>query len=308
MEMEKYKGHLALLSAAILFGLMSPIGKSALEQGITGMGLATFRMTGGALCFWLASLLGPRESVERRDLVRLFFAGLLGVACNQGCFTYGLSLTSPINASIITTTAPIITLIVAAIYLKEPVTGKKILGVFLGSIGALILILSSQRSTGSREGNIAGDLLCLAAQASFSFYLAIFKDLIARYQIFTLMKWMFTFAALCILPVSYTEVAGIDFAHVPTSSWACVAYVVLGGTFLAYILMIMGQKRLRPTVISMYNYVQPIVGTTVSIWLGLGTFGWTKAAAVVLVFLGVYIVTQSKSRAQVLAEEARRKD
>ena len=277
MAIQKYKGHLALLGAAIMWGLMSPIGKTALENGISGLSLATFRMTGGAICFWIASIFAPKEQVKPHDLMMLFFAGLLGIVLNQGCFTFGLSLTSPIDASIVTTTAPIATMIVAAIYLKEPVTGKKVIGIFLGSIGALTLILSSQ-------------------------------GLISRYNIFTLMKWMFTYAAICFIPFSYHEVSTIHFHEISTSTWACVAYVIVGGTFLAYILMMIGQKTLRPTVISMYNYVQPIVGTSVSILLGMGTFGIAKGIAVALVFTGVYIVTQSKSREQMLAEQAAKKE
>ena len=297
MAIQKYKGHLALLGAAIMWGLMSPIGKTALENGISGLSLATFRMTGGAICFWIASIFAPKEQVKPHDLMMLFFAGLLGIVLNQGCFTFGLSLTSPIDASIVTTTAPIATMIVAAIYLKEPVTGKKVIGIFLGSIGALTLILSSQGSTDGKGGSIPGDLLCLLAQISFSFYLAIFK-----------LKWMFTYAAICFIPFSYHEVSTIHFHEISTSTWACVAYVIVGGTFLAYILMMIGQKTLRPTVISMYNYVQPIVGTSVSILLGMGTFGVAKGIAVALVFTGVYIVTQSKSREQMLAEQAAKKE
>ena len=231
----------------------------------------------------------------------LFFAGLLGIVFNQGCFTFGLSLTSPIDASIVTTTAPIATMIVAAVYLKEPVTGKKVIGIFLGSIGALTLIMSSQGSTDSNAGSISGDLLCLAAQISFSFYLAIFKGLISRYNIFTLMKWMFTYAAICFIPFSYHEVSAVQFNEISPATWGCVIFVILGGTFFAYILMMIGQKTLRPTVISMYNYVQPIVASLIAVLWGMDTFGVMKGIAVALVFTGVYIVTQSKSRAQLEA-------
>lgn len=306
MAIKKYQAHLALLGAATLWGLMSPIGKTALETGISGLSLATFRMTGGAVCFWIASIFAPKEQVKPHDLMLLFFAGLLGIVCNQGCFTFGLSLTSPINASIVTTTLPIVTMIMAAIFMKEPVTEKKVIGIFLGSIGALALILSSRGSANGKEGNIVGDLLCLTAQISFAFYLAIFKNLIVRYNIFTLMKWMFTYAAICFIPFSYHEVSAIHFSEISTLTWGCVSFVILGGTFFAYILMMIGQKTLRPTVISMYNYVQPIVGTSVSILMGMGTFGIVKGLAVVLVFMGVYIVTKSKSREQLLAEEAKK--
>ncbi|MGL5272907.1 MAG: DMT family transporter, partial [Phocaeicola sp.] len=146
-------------------------------------------------------------------------------------------------------------------------------------------------------------LFCLIAQISFSFYLAIFKGLIGKYNVFTLMKWMFTYATICFIPFSYNDFTKVDFAALSTSTWWCIAYVVLAATFLAYVLMMVGQKALRPTVVSMYNYVQPIVSTTVSILIGIGTFGIAKGIAVGLVFSGVYLVTQSKSREQLLAEK-----
>ena len=303
MNIQKYQAHLALLGSAILWGLMAPVGKTAMENGISGISLATFRMTGGAICFWLASFFAKKERVQSKDLLLLFFAALFGIVCNQGCFTFGLSITSPINASIITTTAPIATMIIAALYLKEPITGKKVTGVLLGSIGALILILNSTKTASGREGNIWGDLLCLTAQVSFSCYLVFFKGLISRYSVFTLMKWMFTYAALIFIPCSFHEVSSIHFFEVPSYAWYCVLFVILGGTFFSYILIMIGQKTLRPTVVSMYNYIQPIVGTSVSVLLGLGTFGLTKGIAVILVFTGVYIVTQSKSREQMLQEK-----
>ena len=144
MNVKVIRAHLALLGAASMWGLMSPMGKAAMEAGITGLSLATMRMIGGAVCFWIASLFAPKEKVSSHDLMLLFFAGLLGIVCNQGCFTFGLSLTSPIDASIVTTTMPIVTMILAALFLKEPVTPKKVIGIFLGSIGALMLILSNQ--------------------------------------------------------------------------------------------------------------------------------------------------------------------
>lgn len=303
MKIQKYQAHLALLGAACAWGLMSPIGKIAMEDAISGLAMAYFRMIGGAICFWIASLFAPQERVNARDLKLLFFASMLGIVCNQGCFTFGISLTSPNNAPIVATTAPIITMIVAAIYLKEPITGKKFTGVMMGSIGALTLILSSGISAGGKDGNIWGDLLCLVAQFCFCFYLIIFKGVISRYNIFTLMKWMFTYAAITFLPFALSDITAIPFTEVSGTIWSCVAYVVFGGTFLAYILMMIGQKALRPTVVSMYNYMQPIAGTIVSIALGMGTFGLTKAIAVALVFVGVYIVTQSKSREQMLAEK-----
>lgn len=299
MKLGIIKSHLALVGAAAMWGLMSPLGKMAMDAGITGLAMANIRMMGGAVCFWTFSIFAKSEPVPPRDLLLLFYASLLGIVLNQGCFTFGLSLTSPIDASIVTTTMPIVTMILAAVFLKEPVTPMKVGGIFLGSVGALMLILGSGHA-GEQDGSMLGDALCVLAQTSFACYLTIFKKLIGRYSVFTLMKWMFTYAAICFIPFSYHDFATMDYPSMDINVWLCVAYVVFFGTFIAYLLMVIGQKTLRPTVVSMYNYVQPVVGTLATIYLGLATFGWGKAVAAILIFVGVYAVTQSKSRAQMI--------
>lgn len=288
------QGHLFALTANISWGLMSPIGKSALTE-FSALSVTTFRMVGAAACFWLLSLFCKREQVDHRDMLKIFFASLFALVFNQGVFIFGLSMTSPIDASIVTTTLPIVTMIVAAIYLKEPVTNKKVSGIFVGAMGALILIISSQGANSS-DGNILGDLLCLIAQISFSIYLTVFKGLSQKYSPITLNKWMFVYASMCYIPFSYHDMTAIQWSGISTAALLQVGYVVVGGSFLAYICIMSAQRMLRPTVVSMYNYMQPIVASTVAIMIGLGTFNLEKGIAIALVFLGVYIVTQSKSR------------
>lgn len=302
MNVNNMKAHLSMFAAACMWGLMSPVGKAAMDAGITGLALANMRMIGAAICFWVTSMFVKGEKVNHHDLLMLFFASLLGIVCNQGCFTLGLSLTSPVNASIMTTTMPVVTMILAALFLKEPVTPKKVIGIFLGSVGALVLIMSS-RNGGDKEGNVLGDALCVSAQVCFACYLTVFKKLIARYSVITLMKWMFTYAAICFIPFSYRDFSSMDFTSFNIEVWSEVAYVVVIGTYVAYVLMLVGQKTLRPTVVSMYNYMQPVVGSSVAVLAGMASFGWVKAVAATLIFTGVYVVTQSKSRAQMLEEK-----
>ncbi|MCG4735900.1 DMT family transporter [Bacteroides intestinalis] len=274
---------------------MAPIGKSALME-FSALSVTTFRMVGAAACFWLLSAFCKYEHVDHRDMLKIFFASLFALVFNQGVYIFGLSMTSPIDASIVTTTLPIVTMIIAAIYLKEPITNLKVLGIFVGAMGALTLILSSQ-TAGSGNGSIIGDLLCLVAQISFSIYLTVFKGLSQKYSPITLNKWMFIYASMCYIPFSYQDVAGIQWAEVSTAAYVQIGYVVIGGSFLAYIFIMTAQRLLRPTVVSMYNYMQPIVASIAAIIMGLGVFGWEKGIAVALVFLGVYIVTKSKSKA-----------
>ncbi|MBP1613973.1 MAG: hypothetical protein H6Q13_1421 [Bacteroidetes bacterium] len=295
------KGHAAMFAANVMWGLNAPIGKSVLME-FSPLSVTTFRMVGAAIAFWVLSIFCPKENVESKDLLKLFFAALFGVVFNQGCFIFGLSLTSPIDASIVTTTTPIITMIVAAMYLKEPITNKKILGIFIGAMGALTLILSSQVASSGQSGSIVGDLFCLIAQLSFAVYLTVFRDLITKYSPVTISKWLFIYASVCFIPFSYHDVTAIDFTAIPLNMILQISYVVLCATFLSYILTMLGQRLLRPTLVSMYNYVQPIVASIVAVAIGMDTFGWQKGIAIALVFLGVYVVTQSKSKAQLEAE------
>ena len=295
------KGHLCMALACIMWGLMAPIGKDAMTHGLNGIEMVTFRAVGGAICFWITSLFVERETVSARDMVRFFFAAMLSIVFNQCCYTIGLSITSPVNASIMTTTMPIVTMILAALILREPVTGKKVGVIVCGAVGASLLITAS--ASPSADGNLLGDMLCLAAQCSFALYLTLFKHLISRYSVFTCMKWMMTYAAIVILPFSFSDFSALSWSSVPLSSWLEAGFVVLCGTFIAYICMMIGQKNLRPTVVSMYNYVQPIVACGVSVILGLGKFGLLHGVAIVLVFSGVYLVTQSKSRRDVKIEQ-----
>lgn len=175
--------HLSMFFACAFWGLMAPLGKDAMTHGITGIDMVTFRVCGAAVLFWLTSFFTKRERVMRRDLMLFPLAGLFGLVCNQCCYTIGLSITSPINASIVTTSMPIFAMILAALILKEPITGKKAAGVLMGCSGALILILTSAAATNAKVGDIRGDLLCLFAQFSFALYLSLSRtDRMAKYN------------------------------------------------------------------------------------------------------------------------------
>ena len=288
------QGHLFALTANIMWGLQAPIGKSALLV-FSAATLTTFRMVGAAIIFWVLSLFYKREEhIDHRDMMRICLASMFAMVFSQGVFIFGLSMTSPIDASIVTTTLPIVTLIVAAIYLKERITGKKILGVIIGAMGAIILILGSQLSDKGSHKGIFGDLLCLVAQINFSIYLTAFKGLSQRYSVITLNKWMFLYASLCYIPFAYHDIYVIQWKYMPITPILEVLYIILGGSCIAYLSITMAQKLLRPTIVSMYTYMQPIVATTIAIIMGVGHFDWQKGIAIVLVFLGVYIVTRNR--------------
>lgn len=309
MNIEQLKGHGAMLGANAMWGLMSPMAKFVMVGGIiTPLVVTDLRVFGAMILFWIASFFGKREHVAPVDLMKLFGASLLAIVFNQGCFIFGVGLTSPVDASIITTSMPLVAMILAAIILKEPVTGKKVLGIAAGATGALLLILGSNGSTGAARAAgdhyIWGDLLVLLAQCSYALYIVLFKNFVNRYSPVTIMKWMFTYSFLCLLPFSYDDLIATDWSALEWRASLSLVYIVVGSTFLSYILVIVGQKRLRPTVAGMYNYVQPLVASIVAVCWGMDSFNLTKILSVALIFGGVYLVTASRSRADMEREAA----
>ena len=275
---------------------MAPIGKDAMLNGIDGIDLVSFRVLGGALLFWLTSLFTKKEHVPVKDILPLGCAGLFALVFNQCSYTIGLNLTSPSNSSIMTTSMPIFAMVLSFFILKEPITWQKAGGVLLGCTGAVIIITTSATAGNAKVGNIWGDLLCMSAQLSFALYLSLFKPLIQKYSLFTVNKWMFTWATLIIWPFTLGHVSNIDFASVPMSTWWETGFVVFFGTYISYICMMVGQQTLRPTVVSVYNYMQPLVSVSVSVAAGLAVFKTSQALAAILVFSGVWFVVKSKSK------------
>lgn len=296
IDESKVKGHLAMLGANVMWGLMSPVVKIVFATGVVApMIVVDFRVAGAALLFWLTSLFLPKEHVPRADILRLFGAGMLGVLFNQGCFILGVKLTSPGEASLVTTTMPMWVMLLAWLILREPITLKKAGGIAAGAAGAIILIAGSA-SPVSGSNPALGDVIVLCAQLSYALYLTLYRNFIRKYSLVTLMKWMFLSATVVGLPSSLKWLGATDWSAISPTEWGGIAYVVVCGTFLAYICIMIGQKTLRPTLVGMYNYVQPIVATITGICLGLDRFTPVKALAIALIFSGVWLVTISKAK------------
>ncbi|MDR1879209.1 MAG: DMT family transporter [Bacteroidales bacterium] len=303
MEHKKMTGHIAVLGANIIFGLNTSVSRTLIPNEINPYLLTFIRMTGAMLLFWIVSLFIAREHVPVKDILLLFLASVFGVILNQIPFIAGLSLTSPIDASIVITLLPIMSMFLAAVILKEPVTFKKILGVVIGASGALLLIFS-HKNLHTGNGNMVGNLMILFSVFSYSLYLSLFKKLISRYSPVTIMKWMFLFATVVAYPFCRKAVLQTDYSSLGTDVYLRIAYVVIFATFIAYLLIPIGQKALRPTTFSMYNYLQPVVASLIAVLLGMDVFGIEKILSGILVFAGVYFVTRSKSRAQIEMEKS----
>ena len=250
--------------------------------------------------------------LNKQDLASLFVASLLGIVFNQGCFIFGVSLSSPGDASIITTSMPLWAMVLAALILKEPITGKKVLGIAAGASGALLLILGNgqngQGTSATTAGGtmIWGDLLVLLAQFCYALYIVLYKDFVNKYSLAAIMKWMFTYSFICILPFSANSLMRTDWSSLHLPELGGLSFIVVGATFISYMLIVVGQKNLRPTVAGMYNYIQPLVACIVAVCWGMDSFNFIKGIAVVFIFGGVYLVTSSRSRKELESYKANR--
>jgi drug/metabolite transporter (DMT)-like permease len=290
MRQLQLKGHISTLGAVILFGLMSPMCKLAMQSGvIDGLLLAFFRVSGAALLFWLISPLVKREKIARKDWLPLLGMSLCGMVISQFLYVLGIQYTSPTNASVVGTTTPVMTFILASIFLQHRVTWLRISGFLLASIGALVLILGSG---GGLSGNPLGDMLCFVSQFSAACYFVFFGEVLRRYHPVTVMKWLFLIATVLTLLPMYSRLAALPSTTFSLSELLAIAYVVMGGSFLSYLLLIVGQRHLEPPTVAAYNYVQPVIAAVVGIVLGLDIITWQKCLSLLLIASGVLLISR----------------
>ena len=291
-------GHIACFTAYLIFGLNIVVCKDLTSSGaISPLALFTMRSIGAGSLFWIISLFMPKERVELRDLPKIFAASVLGFFLTQICFLMAISRITPMDCSIITSLSPLYTMFIAAFALKEPLSAQKIGGVVLSLCGVIYLILNSvTAASGVVETTPAGVLLMIGNSLCFSLYLGIFKPIITKYSVVTFMKWIFLFSSLMTLPFTATEIVKTEFSALPLSFIAELAFLIICATFVTYFLIPVGQKLLRPTLVSMYSYVQPVVAVVLSVCVGMDTLTWQKILAAITVFSGVVIVSYSKQR------------
>ena len=281
----------------MIFGINVVVCRDiATDGGVEPIVLFAMRALVAGGLFWLVSLLMPRERVPWKDLLRLAGAGILGLLMPQLTFLHAIAHTTPVDLSVMSTTTPIFTMFVAAIFLKEPITWKKALGVALSFGGILWLILqSSFGGSGATETEPVGIAYCFANYIVFALYLGTCRNLIARYSVVTSMKWMFLVSFVIAVPFALPHLPATDFAAVPGYVWWEIAFMIIFSTFIAYWLVPVGQKRIRPTLVSMYGYLQPIIAIAVAIGTGMDRLTVTKMVAAALVFAGVWVVNRSRA-------------
>ena len=286
-----WTAHLALFSANLIYALNYTIAKGIMPEYIGPSGFILLRVIGATALFWLVQLFIKGDLVSKKDHGLLALCAVFGVAVNQLLFFNGLNLTTPINAAILMTSNPILVLLIASVILKNRITLTKAAGVLLGAAGALFLILTSSSGDASASNPSLGNLMVLINAASYGVYLVLVKPLMSKYKPITVIKWVFTYGALMVLPVGFNQLSEVSWA-LPANIWWGIIFVVVGTTFLAYLFNIFALKKVNPTTVSFYIYLQPVLGSLFAILLGKDQMRWEMIVASILIFSGVYLVSK----------------
>mgnify|MGYP001815875240 FL=1 len=287
--------HLAVIGANVIFGNNYVVAKGIMPDYLLPRPIIFLRVAGAAIIFWLVSLFFPREKVEKKDMIRLAICAVFGVALNQILFFEGLNLTTPINASIIMVTIPIMILVFAHFIIGDKINMNKLIGILFGFIGAVYLILQGG-SISIGSNTILGNLLTFLNASSYALFLVLVKPLLNKYSALTVMKWVFTFGFIYILPFTWNLLLDSDFNEIPANIWLSIAYVVFFTTVLAYFLNNFSLKTITPTMNSAYIYAQPLIATIISILAIKDRLTYVEVIAAILIFTGVYFVNFKKGK------------
>ncbi len=290
------KAHICLFSAQVIYALNYSIAKDLMPDHIGPLALVLLRIAGAGLLFWILSLFTKKESLEKGDLKKMAILAIFGVFINQVFFIYGLSLTKPINSAIIMISNPIMVILFTLIVFKERITILKIGGLLLGIVGAVTLLLFKGNLEFGSE-TLVGDMLTLINATSWAVFVVIAKPYMQKYHTVTVMKWMFLFGFIYMLPVGLSDLLTVQWQNWTGEVWFGVSFVVVATTFLAYLLNTYPLKIVSPSVVSMYIYTQPFLATLFAVFLGKDTLTPTKILSAVFIIIGVYLVSmKTKSK------------
>ncbi len=292
------KAHFALLGANLIYGANYIIAKDVMPQKISPNAFVFIRLVCCVILFWSIKFLFVKEKVEQKDFLRLALCGLLGAAANMLFFFHGINLTSPVDASIIMTTTPVIVLIFSFIILKESLTKNKIIGISIAGIGAIFLILYGNKATGT--SSFLGNLFVFLNASSYGLYLVIAKTLMKKYNAITVISWMFLFGLIFVTPIAFNDFANTNFEAFTTNTYLAIGYVVLFTTFFAYLFNVYALKFVTPSVTSSYIYLQPVISfLMVSLYAYIlmkdeyaQDISLVKIISCIMVVIGVYIISK----------------
>ncbi len=282
--------------AALIYGVSFTVAKEVMPLYVQPFGFILLRVLGATLLFWSVGIFLKKEKIEVKDYPRLFLAAVFGIALNQLSFFKGLSMTTPINASVIMVCSPIIVLIFSSFLLNEKATKKKLLGIFIGLFGAVILIVFG-KDTGLATNASLGNLLVLVNASSYALYLILIKNLTKKYHAITLAKWLYLIGLIMVVPFGFSELSMVEWNSMPMPILLRIGFIIVFTSFLTYMFNLFAIKELKPTTLSIFIYLQPVIASSYALMVGSDSLNFIKIAATVLIFIGVYLVTRKPKEA-----------
>jgi drug/metabolite transporter (DMT)-like permease len=301
-----FKAHIALLGANLIYGVNHIVAKDIMPDKIGPSSFVFLRILIAGGLFWAVKFF-IKEKVEKKDFPRLILCGLTGVAINMLLFFHGLNLTSPIDASIIMTSGPVMVLLYSSLLLKERITSRKLLGLTIGGVGAILLILYGQQSGGT--SSLLGNLLVFLNASSYGLYLVLVKPLMKKYHSITVVSWVFVFGFVFMFFFGFNDLQNTNFSTFTTHTYLTLSFVILGTTFLAYLFNIYALNHVSPAVNSSYIYLQPAISF---IMVTIYAYVWfkdqyaqdisgLKIVSCVLVVVGVYLISNASTEKKISA-------
>ncbi|MFD1314927.1 DMT family transporter [Namhaeicola litoreus] len=276
--------------ASLFYGAAFTVAKDVMPTYIKPFGFILLRVSVAGLLFWLVGLTIKKEKIQTRDFIRIFLAAFFGCALNMLTFFKGLSMTTPISAAVIMVITPVLVLSFSALILKEKTTPLKILGIFIGLSGTLLLILYGQKLELGKSG-MMGNFLVFFNAASYALYLILIRNLTQKYHPLTFAKWIYLFGFFLVLPFGFAELKQVNWQALPNAAWIGMGYIVLITTFLTYMFNMFALRELKATTLSIFIYLQPVIASIYAILVGSDSLNLIKVLATILIFTGVYLVT-----------------
>jgi len=282
--------------ATLIYGVTFTIAKDVMPAYVAPYGFIVIRVAGATLFFWSIGLFFKSERVASNDLLKIFTAAFFGVGLNMLTFFKGLSLTNPISASVVMVTSPILVLLFSSWFLKEPLVKRRIIGIAVGLIGTVILILYGSETNKNATHPALGNFLVFINAASYGMYLVLIKKIISKYQPITFVKWLYLFGLIFVLPVGFSELLDVSWHNIPMPIYLKIGFVVFFTTCLTYLFNLYGLTKLKPTTVSVFIYLQPVIASIYALVAGHDKLNFIKIVATLIIFSGVYLVTVQRKK------------
>ena len=289
---QRTKAFIAVTIATIIYGLNYSIAKEVMPTYVKPFGFILIRVIGATTIFWVLGLFIKSQKIEKSDYKKLLLAAIFGISLNMLSFFKGLSLTTPISASVIMVTSPIMVLIFSSILIRKAIGKLRVLGIIIGLIGTVLLITYGNSSNNSGTNSNWGNFLIFVNATSYGLYLVISKSLIHKYHPITLVKWLYLIGLIFVLPFGYRDFTEISWQDMPINIYWNIGFVIVFTSCVTYLFNLYGLSKLKPTTVSVFIYLQPDIATIYALIIGSDSLNLIKVGATILIFCGVYLVTK----------------